>query len=129
MLSKASVVGLALAAGAAAQTTTTATILIPDWCVTQSVPTVTVLGSGDLTTYSYSCSIDSAAVSSASAKASSIAESAQAKASELKASLATLGKPKDPKETEQPDTKRWLQKMGAMKRDSSYECFGWDAFV
>jgi hypothetical protein len=77
-----------LAGTALAQTTTTATILIPDWCITQSTPTVTVVNrASDLTTYSYSCSIDSSAVSSASAHASSVVNSALAHASEVRASL------------------------------------------
>ncbi|KAL5119671.1 hypothetical protein ACEQ8H_002517 [Pleosporales sp. CAS-2024a] len=60
-----------VAAPALAATTTTATVLIPNWCITASSPTVTVVNSAsDLTTYSYSCSVDSSAASSASAAAS-----------------------------------------------------------
>jgi hypothetical protein len=77
-----------LAGTALSQTTTTATVLIPDWCITQSTPTVTVLNrASDLTTYSYSCSVDSSAVSSASAHASSVVNSALAHASQVRASL------------------------------------------
>jgi hypothetical protein len=92
---------------ALAQTATTATVLIPDWCITQSSPTVTVLASAnDLTTYSYSCSIDSSAISSASARASSALNSALAHASQVRASL---GVDIPPIHT---------------KRDST--CWGWD---
>jgi hypothetical protein len=113
------------------QTTHTATVLIPDWCVTQSAPTVTVLGTAsDLTTYSYSCSIDSSAVSSASAKASSIAGAAQSRASALKASLSANppgARTKDPNNNNNnnnPQTKRGLDLVG--KRDNS--CYGFDSF-
>lgn len=92
-----------------AQTTTTATILIPDWCITQSAPTVTVINRDrDLTTYSYSCSVDSSAMSSASAKANSIAGDAKSRAS---AKVASAGlKP------------TWVP--GAVKRDN--DCYGWN---
>ncbi|PSN66230.1 hypothetical protein BS50DRAFT_410366 [Corynespora cassiicola Philippines] len=76
-----------LSAVATAQTTTTATILVPDWCVTQSAPTVTVLGQNSMTTYSYSCSIDTGAISSALADASGIANSALSAAQSLAESL------------------------------------------
>lgn len=77
-----------LACTALAQSTTTATVLIPDWCITQASPTVTVVASSaDLTTYSYSCSVDSSAVSSASAKASSEVADARAHVSNVLASL------------------------------------------
>jgi hypothetical protein len=126
MVSKTIIVSMGLTAIATAQSTTEATLLLPDLCVTQSAPTVTVVNTQDsLTTYSYSCSIDSAAVSSASAKASQVRESAQNKASEVRASLATM-LPKDPKESEKPDDKRWLAAM--KQRDSSFECYGLDAF-
>lgn len=111
---------LALLAGTArAQSTTTATVLIPDWCVTQAQPTVTVLGQGDMTTYSYSCSIDSSAVSSASAHASDVAASARSKASEMKSKW-------DPRVTGKPNdhNKRTLDFFG--KRDDT--CYGWNAF-
>lgn len=115
-----------LAATASAQSTTTATVLVPDWCVTQATPTVTVVGQGDLTTYSYSCSYDTSAVSSASAKASQIRESARSKASSLRG---------DPRATDRPDNdndddnnndrrRRSLNFFG--RRDDS--CYGWDAF-
>lgn len=70
----------------------------------------------DLTTYSYSCSVDTSAVSSASAKASSIAGDAKSRASELKASLQGL------KPTDKPDVRRAM--LG--RRDDT--CYGWDAF-
>lgn len=146
MLSKTTLISLALAATTTAQTMTSATLLLPDLCVTQSSPTVTIVNTQDsLTTYSYSCSIDSAAVSSASAKASQIKESAQNKASEVRASLATMF-PEDPRESDKPgndndnkpenddkdkdeendndNDKPWPIK----KRDSSFECYGLDAF-
>ncbi|KAH7092051.1 hypothetical protein FB567DRAFT_545246 [Paraphoma chrysanthemicola] len=85
-----------LAATAAAQT---ATILIPDWCITQSAPAVTVVDRDrDLTTYSYSCSTNTSAVSSASVQGSSVAADAKSRASDLKASLKGL------KSTDKPDT-------------------------
>ncbi|KAF2123038.1 hypothetical protein BDV96DRAFT_561881, partial [Lophiotrema nucula] len=114
---------LLLAVGASAQSTTTATILVPDWCVTETNPTVTVLGQNDLTTYSYSCSIDSAAVSSASQHASEVEASAKSKASALQASLG------HPQETDKPNQRlaRGAGRLGIMKRDN-YECYGWDAF-
>jgi hypothetical protein len=128
MLSKRTLLSLGLAATAAAQTTTEATLLLPDLCVTQSAPTVTVVNVQDtLTTYSYSCSIDSAAVSSASAKASQIAESAQNKASEVRASLATF-LPGGFKEDKDIPEDRRRRAEGSMKRDSSFECYGFDAF-
>jgi hypothetical protein len=74
-----------LASTALAATTTTATILIPDWCITQSSPAVTVINADhDLTTYSYSCSVDSSAASSASVAA----DAGRSKAS---AALASAG--------------------------------------
>lgn len=99
---------LLLAALTSAQTTTTATILLPDWCVTQSAPAVTVLGQNSLTTYSYGCTINSAAVSSAEARASSalaaassLAHEAQSKASAIRASL-NLNLPNIPSPTNIP---------------------------
>jgi hypothetical protein len=68
-----------------AQTTATATILTPNWCITATHPTVTVINAvSDLTTYSYSCSVDSSAASSASAAA----DAGRSKAS---AALASAG--------------------------------------
>lgn len=100
-----------LARSVLAQSTTTATILIPDWCITQSAPTVTVVNSNrDLTTYSYSCSIDSSAVSSASAKASSKVEDARNHASAVLASL---------------DVHPPIH-TNLARRDNS--CFGWDSW-
>ncbi|KAF2475202.1 uncharacterized protein BDR25DRAFT_279183 [Lindgomyces ingoldianus] len=117
---------LLLAALTTALTTSTATLLIPDWCVTQSQPTVTVLGSSsDLTTYSYSCSTDTSKVLAASSKASAIEASAKSKASALQASLGGV-KTKDHSD----NARRYLAALAAEreKRDSSYECYGYDAF-
>ncbi|KAF2180967.1 hypothetical protein K469DRAFT_753054 [Zopfia rhizophila CBS 207.26] len=101
MLSKA-LAALLLSATAAAETTTVATILIPNWSVTAQNPTVTVLGSqADRTTYSISCSIDTSKVLSASAKASSV----KSEMEDFKTSMqSTKGKP-----TGVPDSrvKRW----------------------
>lgn len=125
MITKTTLLSLAVAASTAAQTTTTATLLIPDWCVTQSQPSVTVLGSqSDLTTYSFSCTTDYSKISSAAAKASGLEESAKSKASALRASL---GVP--PEETDKPKPRGLLFNADSNeKRDSSYECYGWDAF-
>jgi hypothetical protein len=86
---------LLFALSATAQSTTTATILLPDVCVTQSTPTVTVLGANSLTTYSYGCTVNSALVSSglarassALADASSVVNAAQSKVSDLLTNIA-----------------------------------------
>lgn len=86
---------LLFALSATAQSTITATILLPSVCVTQSTPTVTVLGTNSLTTYSYGCTINSALLSSglarassALADASSLINVAQSKASELLTNIA-----------------------------------------
>lgn len=71
------------AATASAQSTTTATVLVPDWCVSQAQPTVTVLGQQDaLTTYSYICPTSAVPTSSALSHASAVLESARSRASE-----------------------------------------------
>ncbi|KAH7380322.1 hypothetical protein DE146DRAFT_293111 [Phaeosphaeria sp. MPI-PUGE-AT-0046c] len=102
-----------LAGTALAQSTTTATVLIPDWCITQASPTVTVVNSDrDLTTYSYSCSVDSSAVSSASAKASSAAANARSHVSEVLASLPGVNVPIH---------------TNFARRDNCYG-FGWDSW-
>jgi hypothetical protein len=113
---------LALATTASAQSTTIATLLLPDWCVTQSAPTVTVVNqASDLTTYSYSCTTNSAAISAASSKASQIRESAQNAASSLRASLGSLI-PDIPQITDLPNPFN-----DKMKRQDG-DCFGLDAF-
>lgn len=96
--------------GALAQgqiTTTTATILLPDWCVTQTAPTVTVLGQNSLTTYSYGCTVNSAAISSAEARASSALAAgssaineAQSRLSEKLASRSNAALPTDVPDSE-----------------------------
>ena len=122
---------LALAAATAgAQSTKTATVLIPDWCLTQAQPTVTAMGQGDLTTYSYSCSINSAAVSSASERAFRDSESARSKAS-LGRSRVNDAKPTDShnnkSNNDNNNQRRSLPSFHAFgKRDG--DCYGWNAF-
>lgn len=91
MALKPTILALFALAATASAATTTATVLLPNACVTKSAPAVTIIGQASgLTTYSYSCSINSAEVSSAEAKASSLAASAERKASEIEASLGRL---------------------------------------
>lgn len=111
---------VALVATTASAATTTATVLLPNACVTKSAPAVTIIGQANgLTTYSYSCSINSAAVSSAEAKASSLAASAERKASEIEASLGRL-KP--------TFAARNVDLVDAMPEKRAYECYGFNAF-
>ncbi|KAF2014837.1 hypothetical protein BU24DRAFT_463581 [Aaosphaeria arxii CBS 175.79] len=118
----------ALTTTAVGQSTATATLLLPDWCVTQSQPAVTILGANSLTTYSYSCSTDTAAMSSASAKASKLGESARQKASEVQASLGvTEAKNPRPTDDSRDNIARYARGL-VHERDSSYECYGFDAF-
>lgn len=119
MAAKSALLTLFVLATTASAATTTATLLLPNVCVTKATPAVTIIGQANgLTTYSYSCSINTAAVSSAEAKASSIVASVERKASELEASL-----------------NKWLP-TGLPKRDIEVavlekragECYGWNAF-
>ncbi|KAH7132583.1 hypothetical protein B0J11DRAFT_427396 [Dendryphion nanum] len=76
MAAKSALLTLFVLATTASAATTTATLLLPNVCVTKATPAVTIIGQANgLTTYSYSCSINTAAVSSAEAKASSIVAS------------------------------------------------------
>ncbi|KAH7385917.1 hypothetical protein BKA66DRAFT_461129 [Pyrenochaeta sp. MPI-SDFR-AT-0127] len=108
-----------LAATAGAQSTTTATVLVPDWCVTQAQPSVTVLGQqDDLTTYSYICSTNAAAASSASAHVSGVIESAR---SRWENDARVTGWVRD------SDRRRSLNdfELNFKKRDD--DCYGWNA--
>lgn len=115
---------LAATASAQSATTSTATVLIPDWCVTQTQPAVTVLGQQDgLTTFSYGCPSPSitntaAIVSSVSARASSLLQSARSRASQVRASL----------ESARPtgNNRRSLNAFDFEKRQDD-TCYGWNA--
>lgn len=113
---------LAATAGTYAQSTSTATVLVPYRCVTQATPTVTVVaGQSDLTTYSYICptATDSAAAySSASAKASSIWESARSRVSAARSNLGVEARATG-------KARRDVNESLILKRQGG-GCFGWD---
>ena len=110
---------LAATTGTYAQSTGSATVLIPDWCVTQATPTVTATGQGDLTTYSYLCPSNSVIVSSITARASSALESARSRASEVRSSL-------EARITGDSNDRRSFGFSNVKRQDDT--CYGWGAF-
>lgn len=116
MAFKSTILALFALAATTSASTTTATVLLPNACVTKSAPTVTIIGQANgLTTYSYSCSGNGAVVSSVVGRASSIVASVERKASEIEASLERL-------------LPTWIARdVDSTREKRANECFGLNA--